>query len=410
MTAPVAPATPVLKNKVLTILILGILTTISPFTIDMYLPAFQQIADDLSTTTGQVSLSLSSYFAGMAIGQIIYGPLLDRFGRKKPLYAGLTLYVICSLGCLLSQNVETLIGLRFILALGGCVAQVATMAMVRDFFPPKDSAKIFSLLVLILSVSPLLAPTAGGFVTTYLGWHAIFIFLAVIVALIMVLAHFFLPSVYKGDPTVSLKPAPVIANFAAVIKVPQFYTYVFSSAFAFTTLFIYVTASPIIFLDIFKVTPDVYGAIFAFIAVGIIGSNQVNVWLTRYYSSEQIFKSAMIALAVISTVFLIGSYLGWFGLWPTIFFFFAMLSCLGMTNPNANALALTPFTSHIGSASALIGFLQIALATIASSFVSILGGEHVYPLLGIIVVAVYTGLIILWLGKRQIVRAAASEA
>ncbi|OYW78793.1 MAG: hypothetical protein B7Z26_09180, partial [Asticcacaulis sp. 32-58-5] len=131
------------------------------------------------------------------------------------------------------------------------------------------------------------------------------IFLAVIVALIMVLTHFFLPSVYKGDPTVSLKPAPVIANFAAVIKVPQFYTYVFSSAFAFTTLFIYVTASPIIFLDIFKVTPDVYGAIFAFIAVGIIGSNQVNVWLTRYYSSEQIFKCAMIALAVISTVFLI---------------------------------------------------------------------------------------------------------
>lgn len=410
MTDPSAPATPVLKNKVLTILILGILTTISPFTIDMYLPAFQQIADDLGTTTGQVSLSLSSYFAGMAIGQIIYGPLLDRFGRKKPLYAGLTLYVVCSLGCLLSQNVETLIGLRFILALGGCVAQVAAMAMVRDFFPPKDSAKIFSLLVLVLSVSPLLAPAAGGFVTTYLGWHAIFIILAVIVVLIMTLAHFCLPSVYTGDASVSLRPGPVLASFAAVIKVPQFYTYVFSSAFAFTTLFIYVTASPIIFLDIFKVTPGVYSVIFAFIAAGIIGSNQVNVLLLRYFSSERIFKSALAALAVISTVFLIGSYMGWFGLWATIGFFFAMLSCLGMTNPNATALALAPFTSHIGSASALIGFLQIALATIASSFVSILGGEHVYPLLGIIVAAVYTGLIILWWGKRQMARQTISGA
>ncbi|OYW73820.1 MAG: hypothetical protein B7Z26_11720 [Asticcacaulis sp. 32-58-5] len=117
----------------------------------------------------------------------------------------------------------------------------------------------------------------------------------------------------------------------------------------------------------------------------------------------------MIALAIISTVFLIGSYLGWFGLWATIGFFFAMLSCLGMTNPNANALALAPFTSHIGSASALIGFLQIALATIASSLVSVLAGDQVYPLLTVVVGAVYIGLFVLWWGKRQMARRAASE-
>jgi DHA1 family bicyclomycin/chloramphenicol resistance-like MFS transporter len=152
-------------NRTLIIVILGALSTISPFAIDMYLPAFPQVAAALHTSTARISLSLASYFAGMAAGQLFYGPLLDRFGRKLPLYAGLVLFIAASLLCLGSRTVEWLIALRFVQGLGGCGAQVAAMAMVRDFFPARETAKIISLLILIISASPLLAPSVGVFVS-----------------------------------------------------------------------------------------------------------------------------------------------------------------------------------------------------------------------------------------------------
>src|ERR1700743_3595569 len=148
-----------------TILILGSLTALGPFSIDMYLPGFPAIARSFHTTTAQVSLSLASFFVGISAGQLLYGPLLDRFGRKKPLYIGLTLYIIASVCCLLVKSIEALIILRFVQAIGSCAAAVASVAMVRDLFPAKDNAKVFALLMLVISASPMLAPTAGGYVT-----------------------------------------------------------------------------------------------------------------------------------------------------------------------------------------------------------------------------------------------------
>ncbi|WP_207796083.1 MFS transporter, partial [Leptospira ellisii] len=151
------------------IFILGILTALSPFSIDMYLPAFPEIAEDLKTPASEVALSLSGYFIGLALGQILYGPLLDRFGRKKPLYYGIALYVLASVGCFFSSTINELIIFRFLQAIGGCAANVASVAMVRDLFSIKESSKVFSLLVLILGASPLLAPTIGGYVSSTLG-------------------------------------------------------------------------------------------------------------------------------------------------------------------------------------------------------------------------------------------------
>src|SRR5580693_6329267 len=157
-------------NRFLIILILGSLSTLSPFAIDMYLPAFPDIAVALHTSTAKVSLSVSSYFAGLAAGQLVYGPLLDRFGRKIPLYVGLTLFAVASILCLFAHSVQWLVAMRFLQALGGCAAQVAAMAMVRDFFPVHETPRIISWLILILGVSPLLAPTVGGLVASQWGW------------------------------------------------------------------------------------------------------------------------------------------------------------------------------------------------------------------------------------------------
>src|SRR6202000_3360868 len=169
------------------ILILGLLTALGPFSIDMYLPGFEDIAKSLKTSVATVELSLSSYFIGISLGQLLYGPLLDRHGRKKPLYAGLTLYVVATIVCMQARDIHTLIVLRFIQAVGSCAAAVASMAMVRDLFGAKESAKVFSLLLLVVGASPMIAPTAGGGIVVNFGWRAVFLILAVLGAIITLL-------------------------------------------------------------------------------------------------------------------------------------------------------------------------------------------------------------------------------
>src|SRR6187455_2933531 len=165
------------KKKFYLILILGLLTAIGPFSIDMYLPAFPDIAKHLHTTVAQVTLSLSSFFIGISAGQLIYGPLLERYGRKKPLYAGVTIYLLASVGCALATTVNGLILFRLLQALGGCSGMVAARAMVRDLFEVKENAEIFSLLMLVVAVSPIIAPTLGGYITSALGWRYVFVML-----------------------------------------------------------------------------------------------------------------------------------------------------------------------------------------------------------------------------------------
>lgn len=384
------------------ILILGALSTVTPFAIDMYLPAFSEIADEFGTTPAKISLSITSYFIGVAIGQMIYGPLLDRYGRKKPLYAGLTIFLVTCIGCTQVQNTESLVALRFIQALGGCVAWVSALAMVRDFFPVERSARIFSLLILVIGLSPLLAPTLGGFIAAALGWRAVFIALALIVFLILMLTIFFLPEGHKPDPTVSLKAKPMIMTFASILRRPQFYTYSLAGAFSFSTLFIYVAGSPVIFMENYHVTPQMYGGIFAFLSVGFIGGSQLNILINKKYSSERIFAVALIALVTTGFLFLVGSWYGWYGLWATIAIFFVALSCLGLTNPNATALALAPFSKNVGSASALLGFLQIGVAGLASASIGLLNSSDSVPVAATMTCTSFVAFLILRAGKKKI--------
>ena len=175
------------------ILILGLLTAIGPFSIDMYLPAFPAIAKGLNTSVAQVMLSLSSFFIGISAGQLIYGPLLERFGRKRPLYVGLVIYLFASAGCAFTQSVNALILFRFLQALGSCAGLVTSRAMVRDLFDVKDNAKVFSSLMLVVAVSPIIAPTVGGYVTAAMGWRYVFAALMIVDAAVLAAVFFLLP-------------------------------------------------------------------------------------------------------------------------------------------------------------------------------------------------------------------------
>jgi MFS transporter, DHA1 family, multidrug resistance protein len=384
------------------VLILGGLTALTPFSIDMYLPGFPAIAKDLSTSAAKVSLSLSSFFIGISLGQLLYGPLLDRFGRKTPLYIGLSVYILASIGCVFAQSINALIGLRVIQALGSCSASVASVTLVRDLFPVEENAKVFALLILVLGASPMIAPTAGGYIISSYGWHAVFIVLTLICVLIFICSIFWLPAGKAPDHEYSLKPIPITNSFLSVFTTPQFYTYCLTGSLAFTGLFAYVAASPVVFMSVFNVSLKTYGWIFAILSIGFIGSSQLNNLLLKRFNSHQILRFILICYMVLSILFFLFSQIGWLSLPVIMIFLFLLLGCVGIVNPNATALTLAPFDKNTGTASALLGAIQIGLGSMISVFISLFENPSLTPLAISFLMSSLLAFFMLKLGSRQI--------
>ncbi len=383
------------------IVILGTLSAIGPFSIDMYLPGFPAIAADLHTTVAQVSLSLSSFFIGISFGQLLYGPLLDRYGRKNPLYFGLTLYILASIGCAMAKSVDVLIALRFLQALGGCAGMVASRAMVRDIFPVKENAKVFALLMLVVGVSPMIAPTTGGYVSTVFGWHYIFVILTIIGALILAGVHFILPESRPPDTSLSLMPKPILKSFFSILVNPQFYTYALTGSIASAGLYAYIAGSPYVFMELYKVTAQQYGWIFATIAGGLITSSQLNSFLlTRGFKSEQIVVGALVCQSLTGIVLLVATINGWLGVLSTVGLIFIFLCCQGFVFPNTSALSLAPFSKNAGSASALLGGIQMSIGALASALVSLLNNHSAVPMAAVMATCAATSLFIVMVGSR----------
>jgi len=397
------------KKKFYLILILGLLTAIGPFSIDMYLPAFPDIAKNLHTSVAQVTLSLSSFFIGISFGQLLYGPLLERFGRKKPLYIGLCVYLLASIGCALAASVNALIVLRLLQALGGCVGMVAARAMVRDLFEVKENAKIFSTLMLVVAISPIIAPTLGGYITAVLGWRFVFAMLIVVDLIILAGIYFLLPESKKPDPNFSLRPAPILKNFAGVITHPQFYTYALTAAISAAGLYAYIAGSPHVFMEIFHVSEKQYGWIFALIAMGLIGASQLNSVLLKNYTSEQLIKVALTCQSIIGITMALITFLGWNDVFITIFFIFIFLCTQGFVFPNASALSLASFGHNAGSASALMGAIQMSIGAGTSALVSVLQNHTALPMTGVMACCAIAALSVFSLGRKIIIQRASIE-
>ena len=398
------------NNKFYLILILGCLTAIGPLSIDMYLPAFPEIAKSLHTSVAQVTLSLSSFFIGISAGQFLYGPLLERFGRKKPLYLGLSIYLLASVGCALATSVNALIALRLLQALGGCVGMVASRAMIRDLFDVKENAKIFSTLMLVVAVSPIIAPTLGGYITAALGWHYVFVMLIIIAISILIAIYFLLPETKKPDPGFSLKPKPIIKSYAAVLTHPQFYTYALTAAISAASIYTYIAGSPHVFMELFHVNEKQYGWIFALIAMGLIGASQLNSVLLKNYTSQQIIKTALRCQSIIGAVMVVMIVFGWVDLFGIIFFIFIFLCCQGFVFPNASALSLAAFGHNAGSASALLGGIQMGIGAGTSAVVSVLQNSTALPMASVMACCAISALCIFLLGSNIITRRASIKA
>lgn len=318
------------------------------------------------------------------------------------------LYALSSLACAIALSVDTLIIFRLFQALGGCVGMVAARAMIRDLFELKDNAKVFSTLMLVVAVSPIIAPTLGGYITLLFGWRYIFGALVVVIVLIIGGIYFLLPESKQPDPNFSLRPKAILKGYSTVIKNSQFAIYTFTSAVAYSGLYAYISGSPYVFMVLFKVSENYYSWIFATIAIGLIGSSQFNTFILRWFSSEKIIQWALLIQNIVAVVLLAITLLGWGNLYSTIILVFFFMCCQGFLFPNATALSMAPFSSNAGSASALMGFIQMSIGVFMSAMVSFLQNETALPMIGIMAFCSLFASVLFYFGRKKIKKQASA--
>ena len=366
------------------ILLLGALSAFAPLSIDMYLPALPALERSLGAPAALVQFTLSAFLAGMAIGQAFHGPLSDRFGRKPPLVAGLTLFVLASIGCAVAPDVETLIALRFLQALGGCAGGVIAQATVRDRMGGQDAARIFSLLMLVMGVAPVLAPLLGGWLLLWANWRAVFWVLAAFGLVCLVVAMVWLPESRPPEKRTTGGVVAAVVNYGRLLGNGRFVGLMLTSGFGMGGMFAYITASPHLFIEVFGVSPQAYGWLFGLNAAGMVAASQVNRFLLGRMPVGRVLALGS-AVNLVSALVLFAVALADFGGLVGILvpLFFAIAS-IGLIAPNAMASALHDEPLHAGSAAALMGVSIFLGGAVSAAAVAAVHGGAAMAMAGVI--------------------------
>lgn len=360
------------------VLVLGALIALGPFSIDMYLPSFPVIERELHTTASLTQLTLAVYFAGMGLGQLVYGPLTDRFGRKPPLYAGLVVYVLASIACAFAPSIHALIALRFVQALGGAAGQVIARAVVRDLHVGAKAARMLAMLTLVMGIAPIVAPLLGGWILALAGWRVIFATLAVLGLGALVVMAVVLPETAKTRSRIDVRT--IGAGFRELARDRSFVAFTFAGAFAHAGMFAYIAGSPYVFIELFQLSPGAYGAIFGANALGLIVASQVNHRLLDRHTPARLLARSAGAIAAIGLALVVVAVTGVGGLLAIVASLFAYISTVGVIGANAIALAMDGQGARAGLASAVLGFLQFAIAAAAAALVGVLDDGSACPM------------------------------
>ncbi len=362
------------------LLVLGGLAALGPFSIDMYLPGFAAIAGDLNCGMEGVGYSLTAYFVGICFGQLIYGPLTERYGRKPPVLAGLAIYTISSAACAAATGIHGLIVLRLLQALGGAAGMVSGRAIVRDLFPTRLVAKFFSSLMLVMGAAPIIAPIAGGAVIAAFGWRSVFIILTLFGSFMAVAVMRYLPESKDADPSVSLAPAKIVKSYFEVLKNREFMINGFASGVLGATLLAYIGGSPFVFMKLFGLSEKQFGWLYAVNAFGLIAGSQLNHFLLKRFTNRAItIYAASLQLAAGLALCAASFYINTFR--PVFYILiFTVLSLCGILNPNTTALALKSVGRTAGSGSSVLGFIQMTSGTLATFAVGFLHDGTALPM------------------------------
>ena len=379
-TPAVQPAAMTRSQLTRMVLILGALTAFSSMSIDMYLPAFPQIARDLRVPLGTVQLSISAFLFGSAAGQLFYGPLADRYGRRRPLLCGLTLYVASAVGCACVHTGEGLLLWRVVMAVGGGAGMVISRAVVRDLYDTSEAARMFSLLMLMMGAAPILAPIAGGQLLLITGWRGIFWFLGVFGLVSLGAAAAGLPESLPAERRIRRNFAEMIAIYGQLLRNRLFVRYAIALGCIAGINFAYISGAPFLYIELHGVSPQHFGLFFGANACGLIGASQVNRKLLRSFSAQRILGMAITINVVSALLLTVAGMTGVGGFPAQVVLIFICLSMTGLLYPNVTALALPPFDKAAGSASALLGTIQYTLGASAGAIVGMLHNSTAVPM------------------------------
>lgn len=363
---------------------MGALTALGPLAIDMYLPSFPSIAENLGASQGQVERTLASYLVGMALAQIIYGPLADRYGRKPPLIGGLIIFIVATVGCAFTSDIEHLTLWRVAQALGGAAGTVIPRAVVRDNLETRDAAKALSLLLLIMGVTPILGPIIGGQVLLLTSWRGIFGIMAFAGIALLVAVVRNMQETLAPEKAVPLRISIIAGNYWGLLRDRQFICYALAGGLGGAGIFTYISGSPRVLINIYEIAPQYFGFVFGLCSASFIVASQVGVRLLDRHPPEKLLKFAQLAVVVVALTGLLLTLAGWLTLPLLILCLMGFMASQGFINPNAAALALSRQGHRLGVASALMGAVQMVCGAIAGISISQWQASTALPLIGIL--------------------------
>jgi len=361
------------------VLLLAALSAFAPLSIDMYLPSLPTLVQAFGTEMGQVQLTLSAFLIGFGIGQLIYGPLSDRYGRRPPLLIGLGLYALTSAGCALGQSIETMIGLRFLQGMTACAGPVIVRAMIRDRFDATQGAQMLSLVFMVMTMAPLVAPLIGGWILIGLGWQAIFWVLALLGLACLVVSSGYLEETLPPSSRHSGGLVKVLRGWGMLLKHRRYMGYVLSSSLIGAVLFAYLAGSPFVFIEFYGIPAEHYGWLFALNVLGITTGAYLNKRWVGQIGVEPMYAWTTVVVAFASLLVLLVAWLE-LGLMGLMVPLFVCVSCIGFSSANAASAAMADFPHLAGSASALLGLFGFALGACTVALLGLLHNDTALPM------------------------------
>ncbi len=378
-------------------LILGLLSAIGPFAIDMYLPALPAIGQSLGAEVGAVQWSLTAFFMALGVGQLLYGPVSDMLGRKPPLYFGLGLFTLASVGCALATDIDTLVALRFVQGLGAAAGMAIPRAVVRDLHTGTEAARLMSLLMLVFSVSPILAPLAGSALIAVTGWRGVFWAVALAATAGLALVFTTLSETRPVSERVQSSLASALRAYGLLLRDRHYLGLVFIGGCAMSGFFVYLASSPFVLINHYGLTPTQYSLAFSVNAVAFIGASQLTGALGERFGLVRVVKAAASASGAVMLV-LLGYYLaGGDRLAVLIVLYFIASAFMGLVIPTTSVLALEQHGAIAGTASALLGTLQMLTGAAAMGVVGLFSSGQPLPMVVGMAAGALVGVALTWL-------------
>ncbi len=359
------------------IVLLGLMVALGPLTIDMYLPALPKIADDLSVSSSVVQLTLTGTLAGLALGQLIVGPLSDSLGRRRPLMAGIVLHMVASIVCILAPNLVMLGLARVLQGVGAAAAMVVAIAVVGDLFADSAAATVLSRLMLVLGVAPVVAPSLGAAVLLHASWHWVFAVLVVLAGALLLLAALALPETLPPSHRRPLRIRGIAATYVELLRDSRFVILVLVAALGMSGLFAYIAGASFVLQGRFGLDQQIFALVFGAGAVALIGATQFNVVLLKRFAPQTITLWALAAALLAGGVFVALSVAHVGGLAGFVVPVWAILAAMGLVIPNAPAVALSRHPDAAGTAAALLGAAQFGLGAAVAPVVGVLGNDEI---------------------------------